>query len=64
MKDLDARMVLGFLLVFLLFVLTMAIALGKVDEAHSYGLPLLLECFKNLAIYFAAWAFHHNDRKV
>jgi hypothetical protein len=57
MKDFDPRMVLGFVLVFMLFILSETIALGKVDPSTSFGLPTLLECFKTLVTVFATWAF-------
>ncbi len=44
----DPRMLFCFVLLIALFILTESIALGKVDETNSYGLPTLLECFKTL----------------
>jgi hypothetical protein len=53
----DPRMILGTMLLFLMFVLAFAIALGKVQQETSFGLQQLLGSFQTLAGAFGAWAF-------
>jgi hypothetical protein len=50
-------MLLGVLLLISLDVITLCIALGKVEQATSYGLNIILGCFTTLSGGFAVWAF-------
>ena len=51
------KMLFGFLLVLVIATLAAAIALGKVHQDSSYGLPQLLGGLLVLAGQFAQWAF-------
>lgn len=53
----DARMILGFCLLLSLDLITLCIALGKVEQATSFGLDIILGCFTTLSGAFAVWAF-------
>ena len=51
------RMIFGFLLLIILATLTARVALGRVEEATSYGLMPLITCLATLSGAFAQWAF-------
>ncbi len=57
------RMIFGFLLLLILAVLTARVALGKVEEATSYGLMPLITCLATLSGAFANWAFGAGPSK-
>jgi hypothetical protein len=57
MKLTDPGVVFGFCLLFVLFVITESVAIGKVDPSSSFGLPALIECFKTLVTVFATWMY-------
>ncbi len=64
MKDLDPRMLLGFLILLVVAILAMTIALGKVDQSSSFGLDIVLGSLATLVGGFAQWAFSaKNDKK-
>lgn len=54
-------MVFGFSLLVILAGITLAIAMGKVEEATSYGLMPLLTSLSTLAGGFAQWAFSSRN---
>lgn len=51
------RMIFGFLLLIILASLTARVALGRVEEATSYGLMPLITTLSTLSGAFAQWAF-------
>jgi hypothetical protein len=51
------KAIFGFALLFIIAVVAVTIALGKVEENTSYGLQIILGCFATLAGGFANWAF-------
>lgn len=51
------RMIFGFSLLAILAGLALAIAMGKVEEATSYGLMPLMVAISSLSTQFATWAF-------
>jgi hypothetical protein len=53
----------GFALLFVIAILGLVIALGKVMEASSYGLQIILGCITTLSGGFAAWAFGAKNDK-
>lgn len=57
------RMIFGFLLLLILAGLALAFALGKVEEATSYGLMPLIVGLATLSGAFAQWAFGGNKEK-
>lgn len=57
------KAVFGFCLLFVIGVLSAAIALGKVMQESSYGLQILLGCITTLSGAFAGWAFGRTDSK-
>lgn len=57
MKSDTLRMIFGFLILAILAGLALAIALGRVEEATSYGLMPLLTALATLSGGFAQWAF-------
>ena len=56
-KSFDARMLFGFGVLMVLTVLALLIGLGKVEQATSYGLEIVLGSLATLAGGFAQWAF-------
>jgi hypothetical protein len=63
MKDLDPRMILGFLILAVVAALAAIIALGKVDQSSSFGLDIVLGSLATLVGGFAQWAFSGRDSK-
>jgi len=63
MKNLDPRMILGFLILFVVAVLAAIIALGHVDQSSSFGLDIVLGSLATLVGGFAQWAFSGKDEK-
>lgn len=55
------RMIFGFSLLVIIAGLTLAIALGAVEEKTSYGLMPLLTMLATLAGGFTQWAFSSKD---
>lgn len=51
------RMFFGFGILFIVFVLAVVIAIGKVEMQTSYGLNIVLGCLATLSGAFANWAF-------
>lgn len=67
LKSLDARTLFGWLYGFGLLasidVLAAAIAMGKVHQESSFGLPTLLGCLITLTGQWAQWAFSQMPKK-
>jgi uncharacterized protein (UPF0333 family) len=63
MKNIDPRMLLGFLILFVVAVLASIIALGHVDQSSSFGLDIVLGSLATLVGGFAQWAFSVKDTK-
>jgi uncharacterized protein (UPF0333 family) len=63
MKNIDPRMLLGFLILFVVAVLAAIIALGHVDQSSSFGLDIVLGSLATLVGGFAQWAFSAKDIK-
>lgn len=57
------KMLYGFLLLLLLAVLATIIALGKVEQATSYGLLPIITSLATLSGAFANWAFKDPKRE-
>lgn len=57
------RMLFGFCILFMDFMLGLAIALGHVEEKTSYGLKEVLAALGPLSGMFAQWAFSSTGRK-
>lgn len=57
-------MIFGFLLLMIIAGITVAVAMGEVKEATSYGLMPLLTMLATLAGAFAQWAFSYSTRKT
>lgn len=57
------KMVFGFCLLVMLSGLAAAIALGKVEEKTSYGLPQIITVIGVIAGGFANWAFGNTRDK-
>lgn len=56
------KLAFGFLLLAIIAGITVAVALGRVEEATSYGLMPLLTMLSTLAGSFCNWAFGRNDK--
>lgn len=57
MKNIDPRMLFGFVVLIGIIVLNGIIALGTVTEANSYGLDKGMTVLAMLATGFSTWAF-------
>lgn len=57
------RVIFGFCLLLILAGLSLAIALGKVEEKSSFGLTQLLTILTALGTQFANWAFRGDKDK-
>lgn len=57
------KMAFGFATLLVLAVLAMVIALGKVEESTSYGLPFVLGGLTTMAGGLAQWAFGNTGGK-
>lgn len=57
------RMIFGFLMLAIIAGITVAVAVGHVEEATSYGLMPLLTMLSTLAGGFAQWAFSRKSSK-
>ncbi len=57
MKSIDPRMAFGFYLVTIMFIMAVAIALGKVHQDTSFGLDRILDGLKVITAFWAGWAF-------
>lgn len=53
----ELRMLFGFLLLVIVAFICVAIALGKVEEATSFGLTQIITVLASLAGGFSNWAF-------
>ena len=62
MKNYNPRWLFGFGLLLLLSILAIIIALGKVEQATSYGLNIVLGALATLSGAFSQWAFS-NEKK-
>ncbi len=58
----DPRMAFGFVLLLVTATLAGIIALGKVEQATSFGLNYLLGSLATLSGGFAQWAFAGKDK--
>lgn len=56
------KLLFGFLLLLTLATLSAVIALGKVEQASSHGLDMLLGGFLTLSGGFAGWCFDSSKR--
>jgi hypothetical protein len=63
-KNIDARMLFGFLLLVLIAALAAVIALGHVTQEGSFGLQEILGALAVLAGGFAQWAFSSSNSGV
>lgn len=62
MKNTTCAWVFGFCLLIILSTLIGLIALGKVEEKTSYGLPQLITLLSTLSGGFATWAFGQSGK--
>jgi hypothetical protein len=53
----EPRYLFGFMLLLEVGVLAVVIGLGKVTQAESFGLDIILGCFTTLSGGFVVWAF-------
>jgi len=61
MRDIEPRMIFGFILLVLLAVLAGVVAIGHVKQDSSYGLDYILGSLATLAGGFAQWAFGKSE---
>jgi hypothetical protein len=59
----EPRMIFGFCLLLIIAFLSARVALGKVEQATSYGLDILLGSLATLSGAFAQWCFSAADKK-
>ncbi len=57
----DPRMLVGCFIILVMAILAGIIAVGKVHQESSYGLPYLLGGFQSLSGAFAGWAFGRSQ---
>ena len=57
-------MIFGFLLLVVVSILTGRVALGKVEESTSYGLPQMITMLAMLVGGFSTWAFSAPSRSA
>jgi len=57
----EPRIIFGFCLLLAVAILAGIIALGKVEQATSHGLDIVLGCLATLAGGFSNWAFTKKD---
>lgn len=56
------KLIFGYTLLVILGVITILIAMGRVDETTGHSLlPAIFAIFSTLATNFARWAFHKKD---